>query len=76
MYTVHEDSALITAVEQGHVLMVDEADKAPREVVCVLKGLVVAIWYRPLPANLLVEVKGTHQALRAAPPRWQTHCIA
>ena len=40
MYTVHEDSALITAVEQGHVLMVDEADKAPREVVCVLKGLV------------------------------------
>lgn len=35
----YEDSPLIRAVEQGRVLVVDEADKAPAEVVLVLKGL-------------------------------------
>ena len=35
-----EDSCLIEAVRKGQVLVVDEADKAPREVVCVLKGLI------------------------------------
>ena len=35
-----EDSPLITALREGQVLVVDEADKAPREVVCILKGLI------------------------------------
>ena len=37
---VWEDSPLVRAVRHGHTLVVDEADKAPLEVVCVLKGLV------------------------------------
>ena len=34
------DTPLVSAVRNGRVLMVDEADKAPLEVVSVLKGLV------------------------------------
>jgi len=37
---VWEDSPLVQAVQNGRVLVVDEADKAPLEVVCILKGLV------------------------------------
>eukprot|EP00662_Eupelagonemidae_sp_cell21_P003180 gene3180-65_t len=33
------DSPLVRAMEKGRVLLVDEFDKAPAEVVCVLKGL-------------------------------------
>lgn len=36
---VWQDSPLIKAASRGHVLVIDEADKAPLEVVCVLKGL-------------------------------------
>lgn len=36
----YEDSPLVRAVKYGHVLVIDEADKAPVEVVSVLKGLV------------------------------------
>ncbi|EQC29690.1 hypothetical protein SDRG_12690 [Saprolegnia diclina VS20] len=35
-----EDSPLVRAVKEGRTLVVDEADKAPLEVVCVLKGLI------------------------------------
>ncbi|KAG7391169.1 von Willebrand factor A domain-containing protein 8 [Phytophthora pseudosyringae] len=35
-----EDSPLVRAAKTGRTLIVDEADKAPLEVVCVLKGLV------------------------------------
>ncbi|KAL0271601.1 UNVERIFIED_CONTAM: hypothetical protein PYX00_008644 [Menopon gallinae] len=35
-----EDSPLVQAVKQGHVLVVDEADKAPTHVTCILKTLV------------------------------------
>ena len=35
----YEDSALVRAARLGRVLVVDEADKAPLEVVCVLKAL-------------------------------------
>jgi len=31
---VWEDSPLVKAVREGHVLVVDEADKAPLEVIC------------------------------------------
>ena len=37
---LYEDSPLVRAVETGRVLLLDEVDKAPLEVVCVLKGLV------------------------------------
>ena len=36
---VWEDSPLVKALINGRVLMVDEADKAPTEVVCIMKGL-------------------------------------
>lgn len=37
---VWEDSPLVRAAKQGRVLVVDEADKAPPEVIAVLKSLV------------------------------------
>uniref|UniRef100_K3W7I1 VWFA domain-containing protein n=1 Tax=Globisporangium ultimum (strain ATCC 200006 / CBS 805.95 / DAOM BR144) TaxID=431595 RepID=K3W7I1_GLOUD len=37
---VWEDSPLVRAAKTGRTLLVDEADKAPLEVVCVLKGLI------------------------------------
>ncbi|KAF5289201.1 hypothetical protein FQR65_LT00087 [Abscondita terminalis] len=37
---VHEDSPLVKAVKHGHVLVIDEADKAPTHVTCILKTLV------------------------------------
>jgi len=37
---VYEDSPLVRAVAHGRTLLLDEADKAPVEVVAVLKGLV------------------------------------
>ncbi|KAL4703226.1 hypothetical protein ACJJTC_012985 [Scirpophaga incertulas] len=36
----YEDSPLVKAVKYGHVLVVDEADKAPTHVTCILKTLV------------------------------------
>ena len=35
-----KDSPLVRAAKAGRTLVVDEADKAPLEVVCVLKGLI------------------------------------
>ncbi|XP_039451313.1 von Willebrand factor A domain-containing protein 8 [Culex pipiens pallens] len=37
---IYEDSPLVKAVKSGHVLVVDEADKAPIHVTCILKTLV------------------------------------
>jgi midasin (ATPase involved in ribosome maturation) len=34
---IFEDSPLVRAVKEGHVLVVDEADKAPTHVTCWLK---------------------------------------
>uniref|UniRef100_A0A3B5MK56 von Willebrand factor A domain containing 8 n=1 Tax=Xiphophorus couchianus TaxID=32473 RepID=A0A3B5MK56_9TELE len=36
----YEDSPLVKAVKHGHVLVIDEADKAPTNVTCILKTLV------------------------------------
>ncbi|ESN95825.1 hypothetical protein HELRODRAFT_193483 [Helobdella robusta] len=36
----YDDSPLVKAVKSGSVLVVDEADKAPTNVTCILKGLV------------------------------------
>ena len=36
---IYEDSPLVSAVRHGRVLVIDEADKAPLEVVCILKSL-------------------------------------
>ncbi|XP_073701902.1 von Willebrand factor A domain-containing protein 8 [Garra rufa] len=37
---VYEDSPLVKAVKMGHILVIDEADKAPTNVTCILKTLV------------------------------------
>uniref|UniRef100_A0A914VNL8 Reverse transcriptase domain-containing protein n=1 Tax=Plectus sambesii TaxID=2011161 RepID=A0A914VNL8_9BILA len=37
---VYKDSPLVKAVKHGHVLVIDEGDKAPTHVTCVLKSLV------------------------------------
>jgi MoxR-like ATPase len=37
---IYEDSPLVKAVKAGHILVVDEADKAPTHVTCILKTLV------------------------------------
>ncbi len=37
---VYVDSPLVRAARDGRVLMIDEADKAPLEVVAILKGLI------------------------------------
>ena len=37
---IYEDSPLVKAVKSGCVLVVDEADKAPTHVTCILKTLV------------------------------------
>lgn len=37
---VYDDSPLVKAVKAGHILVVDEADKAPTHVTCILKTLV------------------------------------
>ncbi|KAH8385795.1 hypothetical protein KR093_006032, partial [Drosophila rubida] len=37
---VFEDSVLVKAVKNGHVLVIDEADKAPVNVTCILRNLV------------------------------------
>jgi len=34
---VFDDSPLVKAIKLGHVLMIDEADKAPTHVTCILK---------------------------------------
>jgi hypothetical protein len=36
----YEDSPLVRAAQTGRVLVCDEVDKAPLEVICVLKGLI------------------------------------
>uniref|UniRef100_A0A8C9W2Q1 von Willebrand factor A domain-containing protein 8 n=1 Tax=Scleropages formosus TaxID=113540 RepID=A0A8C9W2Q1_SCLFO len=37
---VYEDSPLVKAVKMGYILVIDEADKAPTNVTCILKTLV------------------------------------
>lgn len=39
---IYEDSPLVKAVKAGYILVVDEADKAPTHVTCILKTLVEA----------------------------------
>lgn len=36
----HDDSPLVKAIKSGHALVIDEADKAPIHVTCILKTLV------------------------------------
>jgi len=37
-----QDSALVRAARDGSVLLVDEADKAPTQVTCILKVIIVS----------------------------------
>jgi MoxR-like ATPase len=36
----YEDSPLVKAVKNGHIIVIDEADKAPLHVTCILKSLI------------------------------------
>ena len=36
---VYEDSPLVKAVKNGHVLVIDEADKAPSKTLVILKTI-------------------------------------
>ena len=40
LFTINVLSSKVKAVKLGHVLVVDEADKAPTNVTCILKTLV------------------------------------
>lgn len=70
---VWEDSPLVRAVREGRVLVVDEADKAPTEVVAVLKGLVedgemlLADGRRLLSTERLDEAAGMHDIIPIHP---------
>merc|ERR1719431_2340184 len=37
---VYDDSPLVQAVKSGNILVIDEADKAPTNVTCILKSLI------------------------------------
>ena len=52
----YEDSPLVKAVKSGHILVVDEADKAPTHVTCILKTLVES-GEMILSGKILTEIK-------------------
>ncbi|XP_050525858.1 von Willebrand factor A domain-containing protein 8 [Daktulosphaira vitifoliae] len=54
-----EDSPLVKAVKAGYVLVVDEADKAPIHVTCVLKNLVETGNMRLADGRLIVNNKNS-----------------
>lgn len=35
----YDDSPLVTSVKEGHVLVIDEGDKAPLHVIAILKSV-------------------------------------
>ena len=37
---IYDDSPLVQAAKTGNILVIDEADKAPTNVTCILKSLV------------------------------------
>jgi len=51
---ITEDSPLVRAAREGHVIIIDEADKAPTHVTCILK---VAITFDLQVLNLLINSK-------------------
>lgn len=53
---VYQDSPLVNAVRHGRILVIDEADKAPLEVVAVLKGLIEDGEMRLVDGRILREV--------------------
>jgi von Willebrand factor A domain-containing protein 8 len=65
---VYEDSPLVKAVKYGHVLVVDEADKAPTHVTCILKTLVengemiLSDGRRIVPKNMIDRLGGNVDA--------------
>lgn len=58
---VYEDSPLVQAVKLGHVLVVDEADKAPTHVTCILKVCTCKLSYIGcvIPQKLVAHIKET-----------------
>ena len=70
---VYEDSPLVKAAKMGHVLVVDEADKAPTHVTCILKTLVEAgemilsDGRRIVPANYSIDDELSGKFIRMHP---------
>ena len=57
---VYQDSPLVRAAQHGRILVVDEADKAPVEVVALLKGL-IEDGQLALPDGRILQRKEKHQ---------------
>lgn len=60
---VYEDSPLVRAVKMGHVLVVDEADKAPTHVTCILKTLIESGEMHLADGRRIVSHKSGHVSL-------------
>ena len=60
---VFEDSPLVRAVKMGHVLVVDEADKAPTHVTCILKTLIESGEMHLADGRRIVSHKSGHVSL-------------
>lgn len=55
----YEDSPLVRAVKEGNVLVIDEADKAPTQVTCILKTLVESGEMHMADGRRIVSAKST-----------------
>lgn len=60
---VYGDSPLVRAVKMGHVLVVDEADKAPTHVTCILKTLIESGEMHLADGRRIVSHKSGHVSL-------------
>lgn len=66
----YEDSPLVKAVKDGHVLVIDEADKAPLHVTCILKSLIesgemqLSDGRYIVPSNFLVPATASDKYIR------------
>jgi len=67
---VYEDSPLVQAVRQGHILVVDEADKAPTNVTCIIKTLVESGEMHLADGRRIVSAKS---GLQSSPTVIRTH---
>uniref|UniRef100_A0AAQ5Y816 von Willebrand factor A domain-containing protein 8 n=1 Tax=Amphiprion ocellaris TaxID=80972 RepID=A0AAQ5Y816_AMPOC len=59
----YEDSPLVKAVKHGHILVIDEADKAPTNVTCILKTLVESGEMILADGRRIISAKGRPNAI-------------
>lgn len=53
---ITEDSSLVRAAREGHVIIIDEADKAPTHVTCILKVTVLNIKNRKFILCIFIDI--------------------